>query len=52
MMDLTRKEQLAVQVLAVIQADWLRPTPEEIDDILERAKQQLKAQQITSPVQG
>jgi hypothetical protein len=41
--DLVRKEQLASQVLAVIAADWLRPAPEEVEDILERAKQQLRA---------
>jgi hypothetical protein len=41
--DLIRKEQLASQVLAVIAADWLRPAPEEVEDILEKAKQQLRA---------
>jgi hypothetical protein len=41
--DLIRKEQLASQVLAVITADWLRPAPEEVEDILEKAKQQLRA---------
>jgi hypothetical protein len=46
-LDLARKEQLASQALAVIAADWLRPAPEEVEDILERAKQQLRAQQVT-----
>ncbi len=41
-LDAVRKEQLASQVLAVIAADWSRPTLEETEYILERAGSQAR----------
>jgi hypothetical protein len=40
--DRVRFEQLAAQVLAVINADWHRPTLEQTEFILDRARSQAR----------
>lgn len=37
-LGIVRRAQLAAQVLAVIQADWNRPTPDEVEAVLEMAR--------------
>ena len=37
------KEETAAQVLALIQARFERPTPGEVEDILNRARQQARS---------
>lgn len=40
-MDLIRKEQIASQIVAIMQADWNRPSACEMKDILRAASQQI-----------
>ncbi len=57
-MDLIRKEQLASQIVAIMQADWNRPSACEMKDILRAASQQIDAiesepkenQQVQAPI--
>jgi len=43
-MDLIRKEELASQVLAVIGADFNRPSNEDTLDILKRAQERVSGE--------
>jgi hypothetical protein len=43
-MDLIRKEELASQVLAVIGADFHRPSNDDILDILKRAGERIQGE--------
>lgn len=43
-MDLIRKEELASQVLAVIGADFHRPSNEDTLDILKRAQERVSGE--------
>lgn len=45
MPDLIKREQLAAQVVAVMQADWSRPGPDEMREILKCAEGQITALQ-------
>jgi hypothetical protein len=47
MIDLTRREQLAAQIVAITRTDFHRPGPDELRDILKCAEAQIKV--ITSP---
>jgi hypothetical protein len=47
--DLIRREQLAAQIVAVMQADFSRPGPEEMLDILKCAESQITAMQQPHP---
>lgn len=49
MKDLIRREQLAAQIVAVMQADFSRPGPEEMLDILKCAESQITAMQQPHP---
>jgi hypothetical protein len=49
-MDLIRKEQLASYVVAIMQADWNRPSACEMKDILRAASQQVDAIELESRV--
>lgn len=51
-MDIIRKEQIASQVVAIMQADWNRPSPEEMKDILKAASQQIDAIKMDSEVKS
>jgi len=43
-MDLIRKEELASQVLAVIGADFHRPSNDDILDVLRRAEDRVRGE--------
>ncbi len=40
--DLVWREQLAAQIVAIMQADFKRPGPEEMKEILKCAENQIK----------
>jgi hypothetical protein len=48
MIDLLHREQLAAQIVAIMQADFHRPEPDEMRDILKCADGQITAMQQTS----
>ncbi|HEV3317661.1 MAG TPA: hypothetical protein VG488_11850 [Candidatus Angelobacter sp.] len=41
-MDAIRKNQLAVQIVAIMKADFNRPSDEEMESILDIAKEQIR----------
>lgn len=49
-MDVIRKEQIASQIVAIMQADWQRPSANEMKEILAAAGQQIDA--ISAGSQG
>jgi hypothetical protein len=48
MIDLIRREQLAAQIVAIMQADFSRPGPGEMRDILKCADSQITAMHLVS----
>jgi hypothetical protein len=47
-LDLIRKEELAAQIVAIMQADFRRPGPEEMKEVLRCAEGQITAQEWLS----
>ena len=45
-MDAMRREQIAAQIVAIMQADFSRPGPQEMKQILESAESQITAQTL------